>query len=832
MSKKIEYSSCNTFKWQYLLFIAILAYSFFSCSPEKYLANGEYLLEKNKVIVQEGKNIDVASDLVYAVRPKINKKTFGIFPWSVGIYQQMQRKIDNDQLSSLQKKLRATLGKYPVILDTATNDYYRQKKQNIYLWIQTNFGEEPVLLDTSMLSYSMAQIRLMMFNNGYFNSVVTNEVKYKWKKAKVYYYVKAGDPYRINDINYEIPDSNIYNLVLRDTLRRYIHRGDIYSVDIFTQEQERIVTTMQNRGYYFFDKNYIHYKIDTNIGNHLLNVQIIIDNPKYQLEDSSIVVGKHRKYKINTISIFEGVSNMADISNVKTIKYREIVRKIDTNEYTIYYNHTKSYLPKSIVYPLRFKKGMLYSSRRSQLTYDRYSDMRNFDFIKILYAETPESKKDYMSDTGSLDCRIQLIRGKKRTMGFDALLKNTGSRIGIGGSLTLMNRNVFKGAEILSFTLKYTHELQNDSSRFRFRNFELGGTLGLEIPRFLFPIKQQNISKSFRIKTLIQLTANYMRQDYYDRFLTNIGFTYKLGRRVGKNRAWRIDHSISVVDLSIIKMYPAPDFEEAVARYHFTRRILEKYKDHFILGSNYEFILQNANKMVLKTNIDWYGNILYGIMNALGKHTSKQLNEYGQYVIWKIPFASGITADVDIVYNIFRTKKQMMVFHAAAGLGIPILNSQSLPFEKSFYLGGSNSMRAWRLRTLGPGGYIDTSASTFVIENVGDIKLELNLEYRFKIYKVLNAALFVDAGNVWLLRSNKEFPNGEFVFNRFYKEIAIDAGIGIRLDLSFFVFRLDYALKIHNPALAGNQSWQHFNWKSYKDFRNDRAIVFGIGYPF
>ena len=141
-------------------------------------------------------------------------------------------------------------------------------------------------------------------------------------------------------------------------------------------------------------------------------------------------------------------------------------------------------------------------------------------------------------------------------------------------------------------------------------------------------------------------------------------------------------------------------------------------------------------------------------------------------------------------------------------------------------------MRGWRLRTLGPGGYCDTSASIGSIESVGDIKLELNLEYRFKIYKIFHGALFVDAGNIWLLHKHVDFPNGEFAFNRFYKEIAMDAGIGLRLDLSFFVIRLDYALKIHNPAIEGNQGWQHFKWDNYQAYKQDRSIVFGIGYPF
>ena len=821
-------------RWVYTFLLLSMVCAFVSCAPEKYLHEDEYLLVKNKVNVDK-KNIEVSNDLVYAVRPKTNKRTFGLFLWRVGVYQYLSgQELKAQERRPWVQKTRTSVGKYPVLLDTSVIDYHRTKISLLRKKIQNDFGEEPVLLDTNMIAYSIAQVKLMMFNNGYFNAEVSNRIKYKGKRAIAIYDVEAGEPYRIQKIEYDIADSVIRRKVFADTIHRLVKVGDIFSVDKLTEEQERIANRMQNRGYFYFTKNYIHFLVDSNHNNQCLDVKMVINNPTYQVDDSTFVEGKHRIFRINSVSVMSNFATLDDneLQPTDTLYYVEVIKRRDTNEYAIYNTGKRQFKPKALVYPISMRKGRLYSAARSQSTYDRYADMQNFEFIKVSYAETQESMLQYDSDTGDLDCRIQLSPLKKHNMVIDLMLKNTGSRIGFGGSIALINRNLFKGAEIFSFAVKYTHELQHDSMGTRFRNFEVGGTLGLEVPRFLFPIKQQNISKSFRPRTSIQLTANYMRQDLYDRFLSNVSFAYKWSQRLRSNMRVRIEHVVTVLDFSLIKMYNAEGFDEAIAKFHFKRRILEKYKDHFILGSNYHFTMYDANKFVFKLNVEWFGNVLYGIMKAAGNKAEQTKNDYGQYTIWKIPFANGLDADADIVYNIVKTKTQHLVMHADIGVGAPIWNSTSLPFEHSFYLGGSNSMRGWRLRTLGPGGYCDTSASIGSIESVGDIKLELNLEYRFKIYKIFHGALFVDAGNIWLLHKHVDFPNGEFAFNRFYKEIAMDAGIGLRLDLSFIVIRLDYALKIHNPAIEGNQGWQHFKWDNYQAYKQDRSIVFGIGYPF
>ncbi len=803
--------------------LAIIGLSLFACVPEKKLLEGEYLLSKNKISVD--KKVACADDLVYVVRPQTNKRTFGLFLTKVSIFQAMQPKEVDSLRLQRQMNVRAKYGRYEFLFDTLAHDYYVQQFSRFRTWIQNNFGEEPVLLDTSLIAYSKAQLQLMMANNGYFNAIVHSQVKYADKRAEVYYDVTAGEPYVINGVSYRIQDTNIARLVYADTNRRSFRMGDIYSATALETEQKRLSERMLNRGYFYFSQNFVRFEVDSNFNNNTLHVCIVIDDPKYQIDDTTIVAGKHRLFKIDSVIVF---SDWEKQGEDRLFYYYDVSKNRDTSVYTVHYNGKKDYYSRALVYPIYFQPGSLYSSIRSKLTYDNYVDMKNFDFVKLSYVETPYSKENFTSDTGYLDCRIQLSRSKRRSFDADLLLKDNGSRIAFGGNLTWTNRNLFKGGEILTIGLKYTHELRADSAKYN--NFELGGTVGLEVPYFWFPIPQNRIPKTFRPKTLIQIGVNYLRQDLYDRFLLNTAYTYRWRMRMQKHRMVVMENSLSLLDFNLIKMYTDDDFEEVLARYQFKRRTLEKYKDHFILGSVYSFSIQNPNKYLLHARVDLFGNLMYAFMNVLGNKAI--VNDLNQYTIWNIPFACGITFDADYVHYLFQKKKQSMVFRFAMGIGVPLLNSTSLPFEKAFYLGGSNSMRGWRLRALGPGGYVDTNTTILTMESIGDVKLELNLEYRFQIYKVLHAAIFTDIGNIWLLRQQTDYPNGEFAFNRFYKELACDVGLGLRLDLSFFVIRLDYALKLHNPAKDGTAAWQHFKWNSYKDFKADRAIVLGIGYPF
>ena len=771
---------------------------FASCNTTKNLQDGQYMLTKNKVIADK-KEVPT-KDILYVVRPITNKKFLGLFFWKAGIYQTMMP------------------------TDTTKDNKAKQ-------WMRKNFGEPIILLDSTLIEYSTSQIQLYMFNKGYFQSNVNYKIDIKRKKAKITYSITAGIVCKINLIKYKIYDPNIAEIVLNDTGHCLVKKGNNYDVDVFSEERERITNLLNNQGYYDFNENYIVYKIDSNLTDYTVNVIILINNPIYK-EGENTIERNHRKFYINEITIFSGINN--NENTIDTIYYTEIVKKKnksdkkfyhfnDTNNYKLFYLDKIDYKPKALVYPISFSQGDLYSADDAKHTYNRYVDMQNFSFIKISYEESDLSKKNYMADSGFVDCIIQLSKLEANSFHADLLGKNIGKDFGMGTNISWTNRNIFKSGEIFTITGMYTNEFQrqtdeNEIKRWMFRNFEVGGDIGLEFSRFLFPIKQQNISKNIRAKTILNIGTNYQLQDHYSRFITNTGFRYQW------STSPQITHILSVLNIYLVKIYPDSVFKKEIRTLN--QHIQEKYKDHLLLGTTYQLIFNSLkentrkNYYLIRFYADAYGNILYQLFALF----NAAKNENNQYNFWGIPFANYVSVNIDMAYNIMLGKKSSFVIHSDIGLGIPTLNSKSLPFEKSFYLGGSNSMRGWRLRTLGPGSY-NGSASN--IESTGDIKIELNAEFRTPIYKYLHMAIFADAGNVWIFKKNEDLPGGEFHWNRFYKEIAIASGVGLRLDLSFFVIRLDAALQIYNPSKL-----KPMQWINKTVSLNDIIMSVGIGYPF
>ena len=802
---------------------------FSACTPEKKLKESEFLLVKNKVAA-DNKAVPVSDKIAYVVQPRPNKRTFGLFLTKASIYQSIDT-LKNPRFEHIKRKMRNTFGQYPVLLDTVSNDYLAYKWKNAKLWIQDNFGEPPVLLDSGLVDYSVNQINLMMRKIGYFNANTDYSVTVNRKqRARVSYHITAGTPYRITDIQYLIADTVVARIILSDTNRSLLQRGMLFDDYVLDDERTRLEERITNRGYYYFTKNNIRYEADTSLGDSRVSLRMIVQNPQFRAEDSSFVETNFRCYKIQSIDIYADAPE-SEYSRYDTILYTEIVNKTDTNLYRIFLPAgSQLYKPSALVYPLFFQPNDVYSNWRFRNSYDRYIDMRNFGYTKISFIESEENKTDFQQDTGGLDCKVQLIKLKRHNYEYDFSAKNTGGIYGVGGSATYRNRNLFRAGEIFSLTARYTQELQVDSV-WHFRNFEAGLNASIEFPRFLFPDRLQKLPKNYRPKTLINVGANFIRHDYYSRLLLSTNLTYHFSQRV--NAGKYISHTLTAIDFGVIKMYNDSIFNVLIREHNFTNRMKEKYKDHFMLGSKYGFTVQRGNLYVLRTQFNLYGNLLYFIMKGLdAARAPVSQNDYNQYTIWKIPFESCIAADFDFVYNLMQQKRNALVYRLAVGVGYPTFNSSVLPYEKSFFLGGSNSMRAWRLRALGPGSFTDTTESRIMFERVGDVKFETNLEYRTPIYKYFTFGAFVDVGNIWLIRKSTDFPNGEFAFNRFYKELAVDVGIGLRIDLSFAIIRVDYALKIHDPAKLASNGWQTFNWANYDNFKADRAIVFGIGYPF
>lgn len=761
-----------------------------SCSSTSRLNDGEYLLVKNEVSANRAE-IPTQSEIIYLVKPNASQRFLGLFPWKAAIYQSA---LPSDE----------------------------QKDSKWKQWIRKNFGEEPVLLDSSAVDYSRKQILQYLYNNGYFTSKVESEIHYHKKKAKVSYRIEADAPYLLNEVKYSVEDTAIRRLIETDRENSLLKKGMVYQTDRLSEERNRITAFLVNEGYYLFKPANILYRVDSNLNSRRFNLTLIIKSNTLMDSANNFTILPFRKYYIRNVQIsYDLMENKEYASSSYTEK------RHNGQEQTFDIRHTDDiyYKPKALTYPLDFHLGDRYSTTAVKNSYNRYNDMQDFRLIRIGFTETEESLLHPLNDSAWLDCHIQLSQWENYKLNMELLGKDIGEDYGIGVNLNLKRRNAFHGGEIQYDNLLFSTEFQRnkqdeneDAPMWNYRNFELGGEIGIHFPKMLLPYSNSLVPKRYRAQTRIAIGAYFQQRDHYSRFITNTGMEYEW------NPSSSISHTLKLIDVNFVKIYKDSTFERNLATYN--QRIREKYTDHVLFGTNYKLIYNSMksakrqNYYLLRLNLNAYGNMLYGIFSLTGATR----NDRGQYTVAGIPFTSFVSGELDFTYNFMLGKRSSFVLHSDLGLGCPTFNASTLPFERSFYLGGSNSMRAWNLRSLGPGSYRGELSN---FESSGDIKIEFNAELRTPLYKNFFTACFIDAGNIWNLQQHPEIPNGDFDWERFPKEIALDAGIGLRWDISFLVFRVDVATALYRPYEAEGKRWidRTLSW-------SDLRWCFGLGYPF
>jgi outer membrane protein assembly factor BamA len=700
-----------------------------------------------------------------------------------------------------------------------------------------NIGEPPVIYDSLLTQKSSKQIKSFLNNKGYFISSVTDSVYKRRKKVSVYYTIKASEPYKINKIEYRIPDEQVAYYVLADSSSSKIIKGNNYDVDILQVERERITAELNNNGYYFFTKDYVYYEIDTTIGNKKVNITLGIKNfaRKFSEDSDSIIESPHRRYYINNIYIEpDFISKKQGNQSKDTLK---------VEDYFILHSSKLRYKTKVLLRSIFIRKGELFQLQNVEDTYKRLSELKAFKTINIYFEQADEG--DY------LNCFIQLSPIYKQSLSIETSGTNTSGNLGLSSSIIFQNRNLFRGAEVFELRLKGGIEAQrifSDNSgtqnignaASQFNTIELGPELNITIPRFLLPFNI-NISKRANPKTVFTSSLTYQRRPDYTRYITNLSFGYNW-RETPKKR-----HVINPLVINFVKVFLSPDFIHYLDTEVHDTYTRNSFSNHLSTSTVYTFTYneQDLNKQInfsfFKMNLESSGNILRGIYNTVNRIQPNTFipNDKGEYKLLDIVYSQYLRVDVDYRYYFTPNDINKVVFRIAAGIGRPLKNFSSLPFERSFTSGGANGMRAWQARTLGPGSYAN-DGTTF--DQLGDGQLEGNIEYRFKMFKMLNGAIFVDAGNVWLRQKNPSKPGGEFELDRFYKEIAIGSGAGLRVDFNFFVLRLDLGLKVRDPQFAEPNRWvigNLFNrdWKiKYAESHNSKYsfLVFNIGinYPF
>jgi len=816
------------FTYRYLIICLIVSSILMSCNPTRKLKDGEYLLNKN-IVIDKNTKID-KHDIESYIKQKPNRKILVLFRFHLWLHNLVhedrlkRKRIYQNKKNELKNKSRIANGKEIKIYN----------RQLLGEWL-LDIGEMPVIYDSLVAKKSSTQIKLLLNNKGYFISSVSDSVHLsKRKTATVYYKIKASKPYLINQIEYKIPDNLLGYFVFGDTAKSLIIRGDNYDEDVLQKERERITRELNNNGYYLFSKDYIHYEIDTTIGNRKVNVTLNIKNFASKSIESadSIVETHHQRFYINNIYIQpDFISKIMNSEKMDTIKI---------NDYTIIHNQKLGYKTKILLDAIFIRKGELYQLSNIEDTYLRLSELKTFKSINIFF--TPNR-------SGYLDCNIQLSPILKQSLTVETEGTNTSGNLGIGGSVVYQNRNLFKGSEIFELRLKGSVEAQKTIYNStdvnpvkQFNTVEFGPELNIYTPRFLIPFNVST-SKISNPKTIFTSSVIYQRRQDYTRYISNLSFGY-----TWKETA-KIRHTINPLIISFVKVSLRPDFYSKLIENEHNLYILNSFSNHLSTSTRYTYnyneqdIKKTGNFSFFKLNAESSGNILRGIYNTVNTILPNTFtkDQLGRYKIIDIVYSQYIRIDVDYRYYFTVNDINKLAFRLAAGIGKPFVNFQSLPFERSFYSGGSNGIRAWQSRSLGPGSY--SNEGPYIFDQFGDGQLEGNFEYRFKLIKFLNGAFFVDAGNTWLRQPDINRPGGDFQYNRFYKEIAVGSGLGLRADFDFFIIRFDIGIKLRDPQFQENKRWtiQHIldnNWKNdfYMSHSGHKYNFFtfniGIGYPF
>ncbi len=790
----------------------------FGCSSTRRLKEGEHLLTRN-FIIEKSNKVDKADLLAY-IKQKPNRRLLGVYAFHLRVYnifseEKVKRKREKKDKKIAAKNIRRqSKNKKPKRTDRLTFPE----------WVR-EIGEAPVILDSILAMKSSKQLSLYLASKGYFNNTVSDSIKYRRKTAVVYYKIEAGRPYTIMDIRYSIDDKYLESYILGDTASSLLKKGNNYDVDVLQRERDRITKRLLNLGFYDFSKEYISYEVDSALGTYQLNITLGINNflkPVPEFPDSAIE-SFHQQYRLSNVYVnIESMPKLSDAVPNDTLFFDGV--------HLIYKGELK-YRPGVLTSAIFLRKGELYQLGNAEKSYQRLSNLRAFKLVSIRFEKTP-------GRADSLDAHITLSPIAKQAFSIEAQGTNTSANRGIAISAIYQNRNLFKGLEILEIRMRGGLEAQKpvnkEVKQFVFNTIEFGPEAKLDIPRFLLPFKVK-VSPNSDPRTNFTSYLNYQQRPDYTRYAANISYGYTW-RETPQKR-----HTINPIEVTFIKIDKGAGFEDFLKRTN-DYLILNSYTDHLVTATRYTFqyndqdLKRLSNFTYFKVNAEFSGNVLRGIYNL----AEAPKDTGGSYRVSNIIFSQYLRLDIDYRHYTVYSGHRMLVFRTYAGVGKPLHNLRVLPFEKSFYAGGSSDIRAWEARTLGPGSFQSISKNNY--DRIGDGLIEFNLEYRFKVTKMFNGAFFADAGNIWLRKKDLLRPNGEFRLDSFYKEMALGIGTGVRADFSFCILRVDLGLKVYDPAFGEDGRWvipHAFDkqWKNNFDaFYGEKYsflnLNFGIGYPF
>lgn len=779
---KLAMTKMAEFTGIFLLFLYMI-----SCSTTKYIPDGKYLLDE--ISIRTDSNSVSEAELLAYIRQTPNSPKLGLKIYNM---------VEND------------------------SNWFKRMIRKI--------GEPPVIFNQNLTNQSITELSIEMKNRGYLNAHVHAVVDSIEKKASVNYHVHEGEPYRVRNYKIDLADSTLNDLVSgnrrrqipdstrqsnwlkpfrqRNTNQRnrrsrpVISQGTIFSMNTLEQERTRVSSILRNTGYYASTLNNLHYLADTTLRSNEVDLTMIVN-------DSSI----NKIYRIEKVKVFSGYDP------TERWAYR-VQDSLENKGITIYYDSLRFLRPNVIADKVLVRAGSAFRERAVESTYSLFQTLDCVNRVNI------EFKEGNYPDSTLLDCEIYLTPGNVHSLRTGIEGTNKAGDLGVALDVNYGHLNLFNGSEIFNINMRAAYEFVDQESSGSLNNnyYEFGIMPSIIFPKIHLPFVGQYVKDRYNAYTQYSLGLNVQRRPQFTRDFFN--FNWKVS---WSGRRSNLTHSLSLLDLNFIFMpWKSADFQDFFNNLDPLSR--PSYENIFTAGVNYNLRYSNnagssarPNLYTIRFNIETSGNLLNGISSLV----NAEKNESGQYTILNNPYAQYVRADFDFSQAINISSNSTFAYHAGLGVALPYGNSTIMPFEKRYYGGGPNHVRGWRTRYFGPGAYNPGTARD-ITSHVGDINFISSVEYRYKVMKWLEPAFFIDCGNIWTI---KDYPNqqgGLFQWDSFYKELAVGTGIGLRLDFSFLIFRIDAATRVYDPERPEGDRFVFFKNK----IMNNSSLYLAIGYPF
>ena len=666
----------------------------------------------------------------------------------------------------------------------ALKQYVRQKeKPKLFSLFKNPFSKKPVIYDSLQARLTCQDLLQAMQNQGYMHAGIQLFTTKKGKKLDATYLLHPGEPFLIGKVEYDVEDEQIQQLLQLDKPEnQQLKPGMRFTVETLDNERKRITNLLTDDGYFRFHKDFIQFSADTIAGQK--DIAVTLHLMKYKANSNAPEVD-HPRYTVRNINF---LSNDSDRIHLR---------------HQVLLNATA------------LRENEPYSASALQRTYNNFARLQAVKYTNIRFAEVP--------DCNLLDCNIQISTNKPSTIAFQPEGTNTAGDLGAAASLTYTNRNLFRGSEQLSVELRGAYEAITGLEGYQDQNYtEYSVETKLVFPRFVAPFLSRNFRRRQTASSELSVSWDLQNRPEFHRRVFSTAWRYRWSEP-RHHLSWRYD----LLDLNYVYMpwisatfkqdyLDNADSRNAILRYN--------YEDLFIMKMGLGLSYSDGVDAV-RVNVETSGNVLSAVSKVLGFKT----NAEGQRTFINIAYAQYAKFDFDYTHLMQFDKRNALALHAGIGVAYPYGNSTVLPFEKRYFSGGANSVRGWGVRELGPGKFKGTDGRIDFINQTGDLKLDLNAEYRTSLFWKFEGAAFIDAGNIWTLRNYEDQPGGQFKFSEFYKQIAAAYGLGLRLNFDYFILRFDMGMKAINPAYETQEEhWAIVHPKLSRDF----AFHFAVGLPF